>query len=238
LYQPRSSVIGRFVPQIGRYVLYALPVAITHDEIEARRFAARKREIVDRILPVVEQLLDHGGGYRNVTVEQIARRSGMARSSFYRYFSDKHELLIAVSAPALEAIIRAALRPWDLGPEITRERLEAELFRTMDEYRPHIPLLAAMIEASTYEPTARQAFVAAFDEIRDRVAGHIAEGQTQGYIHRDLHPKETAGWITWMAERGMSELAADAAADTATLTRLVESLTAIVWRAIYTQGER
>ena len=108
----------------------------------------------------------------------------------------------------------------------------------MDEYRPHIPLLAAMIEASTYDPTAREAFVAAFDEIRDRVAVHIAEGQARGYIHRDLHPKETAGWITWMAERGMSELAGDAGADAATLTRLVESLTAIVWRAIYTQGAR
>ena len=91
-------------------------MAITHEEIEARRFAARKREIVGRILPVVEQLLEQGDRYRNVTVEQIARRSGMARSSFYRYFSDKHELLIAVSAPALDAIIRAALRPWISGP--------------------------------------------------------------------------------------------------------------------------
>jgi AcrR family transcriptional regulator len=210
-------------------------VALSQAEIDARRYAARKREIVERILPVVEGLLARGGGYRSVTVEQIAKSSGMARSSFYRYFNDKHELLIALSAPALEAIMLAALRPWQLAADITRERLEAELLRTMEDYRPHIPLLTAMIDASTYDPTAREHFLAGFQQIRDGVAAHIAQGQEHGYIHADLHPQETAGWITWMAERGMSELVADA--DQATLERLAQSLAAIVWRAIYNKGE-
>jgi TetR/AcrR family transcriptional regulator, ethionamide resistance regulator len=211
-------------------------VAVSQQEIEARRYVARKREIVERVLPVVEELLERGGGYRHVTVEQIARSSGMARSSFYRYFTDKHELLIAVSQPAMEAILTAALRPWELGPDLTRAQLESELLRTIEAYRPHIPLLAAMIEASTYDPTARLHFLRGFEQIRDGVAAHIAKGQKAGYIHRDLPPGETAGWITWMAERGMSELVADA--DPATLKRLAESLAAIVWRAIYNKEKR
>jgi AcrR family transcriptional regulator len=212
-------------------------VVITPEEVDARRFAARKREIVERILPVVEQLLVERGGYGNLTVEEIAGGAGMSRSSFYRYFRDKHELLIAVSAPALEEIMRAAMRPWELGSEVTRARLEAELLRTMDEYRPHIPLLAAMIEASTYDASAREYFLAGFAQIRAALAERIADGQRQGYIHRDLPAAETAGWITWMAERGMTELVA--AADPATLERLAASLAAIVWRAIYDiTGER
>jgi hypothetical protein len=105
----------------------------------------------------------------------------------------------------------------------------------MQEYRPHIPLLAAMIEASTYDARAREHFLAGFGEIRAGVAAHIADGQEAGYVHRDLPAWETAGWITWMAERGMSELVTEA--DAATLERLAESLTAIVWRAIYNKEE-
>jgi len=204
---------------------------LSTEEIEARRFAARKRELVERVLPVVEAMLERGGGYANITVDEIAKQSGMARSSFYRYFSDKHDLLIALGAPALEAIREAAMRPWEMAPDVTREGLAEELLRTMEDYRPHTPLLAAIIEASTYDATAREYFLAGFDQIRDGVAAHIEAGQEQGFIYRDIHPREMAGWITWMAERGMSALVAEA--DEATLRRLADSLAAIVWRAIY-----
>jgi AcrR family transcriptional regulator len=204
---------------------------LTNEEIEARRYAARKREIVERLLPVVEAMLATGQSFRAITVEEIARNAGMARSSFYRYFTDKHELLIAICTPALEEIAVVAMRPWDRGADTTRESLEDELLRTMQAYRPHIRLLGAMIEASTYDAATRELFLAGFEQIRDAVIVRIEAGQKAGFIHRDIHARELAGWLTWMAERGMSELVPGA--DEATLRRLAESFAVLLWRTVY-----
>jgi AcrR family transcriptional regulator len=204
---------------------------LTAEEIDARRRAARRREIVERMLPVVEELLNEAHGYQNVSVEQILQRSGLSRSTFYRYFKDKNELLLALSEPALETIMRAAMRPVELGPDITRGELETEMRRTIEAYTPHIALLNAMTEASAYDPLVTERFAAGFDAVQQSLADHIREGQLQGYFRRDLHPDETAGWLTWMAERGMSQLVP--AADEARVQRLAESIAAIVWYAIY-----
>jgi AcrR family transcriptional regulator len=204
---------------------------LTAAEIDARRREARKREIVERMLPVVEQLLTEQHGFQNVSVEQILQRSGLSRSTFYRYFEDKNELLLALSEPALETIMRAAMRPLELGPNVTRGQLEAEMRATIETYTPHIALLNAMTEAAAYDPRVSERFVTGFAAVQSSLADHIREGQRDGFIRRDLHPDETAGWLTWMAERGMSQLVPDA--DDAGLQRLAESIAALVWYAVY-----
>ena len=47
----------------------------------------------------------------------------------------------------------------------------------------------------------------------------------------DVLSHETAGWIVWMAERGMAQLAATA--DDATLERLAESISTLIWSTFY-----
>jgi AcrR family transcriptional regulator len=209
---------------------------LTAAEIDARRREARKREIVERILPGVEELLDQAHGYQNVSVEQILQRSGLSRSTFYRYFKDKNELLLALSEPALETIMSVAMRPLELGPDITRGQLEAEMRSTIETYTPHIALLNAMTEASAYDSLVSERFVAGFDAVQSSLADHIRAGQRDGFIRTDLHADETAGWLTWMAERGMSQLVPGA--DEERLQRLAESIAAIVWYAIYDRHEQ
>jgi AcrR family transcriptional regulator len=204
---------------------------LTAAEIDARRRDARRREIVERILPAVEELLTTARGYRNVSVEQILHSSGLSRSTFYRYFKDKSELLLALSEPALETIMKAAMRPWELGPGMTRGQLEAELRRTIDAYRPHIALLNAMTEASAYDERVSEQFLSGYTAVRRAIADHLREGQREGFVRADVHPDETAGWLTWMAERGMSQLVPSV--DDAGLRLLAESMAAIVWHAVY-----
>jgi hypothetical protein len=88
-----------------------------------------------------------------------------------------------------------------------------------------------MTDASAYDERVNEQFVAGFDAVRNAIASHIREGQRAGFVRPDLHPEETAGWITWMAERGMSKLVPSA--DDAGLRRLAKSMAAIVWYAIY-----
>ena len=209
---------------------------LTTDEIEARRYAARRRELADRILPAVEELLGHSPGFANLGVEDILRASGLARSTFYRYFKDKNEMLLAVSEPVIEEIWKLVLRPWELIPDVTLPKLERVLLEITQVYIPHMPLLDAMTEISAYDPQARQRFQEAFEHVLEGVAAHIRRGQADGVIRPDLHPVETAGWITWMGERGMSRMVPGA--DEATIGRLATSIAELIWHGVYDDAYR
>jgi AcrR family transcriptional regulator len=200
------------------------------EEISRRRHAARRREIVERILPAVEELLQRGS-YSTLTVEDILATSGVSRATFYRHFKDKSDLILALSEPALEDVRTAAIRPWDRGDAPTRAELQAVLREHFDIYRPHIPLLNALVEVSQSDPVVRERFQQGFAEVQRAIAEHIVEGQRSGYIRADVLADETAAWITWMAERGMSQLVATA--DEAGRDRLADSLAAMVWHSVY-----
>jgi TetR/AcrR family transcriptional regulator, ethionamide resistance regulator len=206
-------------------------VTIDQEEIDARRHEARKREIVERVLPVVEQKVVEAGSYANLRVEDILRDAVLSRSTFYRYFKDKNELLLALGEPVFADVRAAAIRPWDRSTAPSRDELRAELRRNFDIYLPHVPVICAMVEASYYSPTVRELFEQGFAEVQRSIAGHIAQGQRAGFVRPDVLADETAAWITWMAERGMTQIAATA--DDAALDRLAESLATMVWCTVY-----
>ncbi len=207
---------------------------LTQEEIDARRYAARREEIVQRTLPVVEQLLSAGGSYLTLTVEQILQEASLSRSTFYRYFRDKNELLLALIEPVLEDVRLAAIRPLARTSAPTQLQLAADLAANFEVYRPHIPLLNALVEVSYSDPEIRARFQQGFAGVHETIAGHIADGQAAGFVRPDIHPRETAAWITWMAERGMTQLVA--VADAPGRERLAESLAAMVWQALYDRG--
>lgn len=203
---------------------------LSAEEISARRQAARRREIAERLLPSVEQRLAREG-YGTLTVEDILSGSGLSRATFYRHFKDKNDLLLALSEPVLEDVRLAAVRPWERTSAPTLDELHAILRAHFDIYRPHIPLMNALVEVSRSDPAIRERFYGGFGDVQKTIAKHIADGQRAGYIRADVLPDETAAWITWMAERGMSTLVPTAGK--ARLDRLAQSLATIVWRTIY-----
>ena len=204
---------------------------LTAEEIDARRHESRRRELVERILPLVEELLEAAGGYVHLKVEDILQNAGLSRSTFYRYFKDKNELLLALSEPALREIRTAALRTWALGPDVTFAQFEAELYRTMEAYRPHVALMNALVEVSTYDARVKELFGGFFAGLRAAIAAHIRLEQTRGLVRPGIDADAAAGWITWMAERGMNQLVPSA--DAATRRALATSMATIVWHGVY-----
>jgi TetR/AcrR family transcriptional regulator, ethionamide resistance regulator len=204
---------------------------LTAQEIETRRYEARKRELVERILPMVEELLEAAGGYVHLRVEEILQNAGLSRSTFYRYFKDKNDLLLALSEPALREIRTAALRTWELGPDVTFGQFEAELYKTMEAYRPHVALMSALVEVSTYDARVKALFGGFFEDVRRAIAAHIRLEQKRGMVRPGIDADAAAGWITWMAERGMNQLVPSA--DAATRRRLATSMATIVWHGVY-----
>jgi len=205
--------------------------AMTDADLESRRRAARRREIAERILPVVEELIEAEQGFSNVTVAQVLDRSGLSRTTFYRHFSDKTDVLLALGEPALRALVQTAARAWESVTVMTRERLEEEMHRAAEAYLPHVLLLNAMVEASAYDDRVRQLYDTGFAEVRGAIASSLRRGRESGHVRAGLRPDEAAGWITWMVERGMSQMLHDAGLEER--ERLLAELADLVYRGVF-----
>jgi TetR/AcrR family transcriptional regulator, ethionamide resistance regulator len=199
--------------------------------ILAERRARRRSRVVKRLVGVVESLLDREESYLELTVDQIIEADGMARSTFYSYFEDKADLIVALAETAMREIIEGAQEIWRLPSDATREQVAAAVRRTIDTYLPHTRLMGAVLEVSTYDRRVRERFHAAYAEAQQAAAKHIAAGQRAGFVRPDLHPDEAAGWLTWMAERGMTQLVQHAGR--ARRARLADTFTAILWYTLY-----
>ncbi|MGE4425415.1 MAG: TetR/AcrR family transcriptional regulator [Solirubrobacteraceae bacterium] len=193
--------------------------------------AERRDEMRSRLLAVVERLLDEGESFTEISVERLVSEAGISRSTFYVYFEDKGDLLSAWFGDITAEIATAAGAWWQLGPDVTRDAVHAALDRVVRAYRPHTTLMAAMYDTASYDAGVREL---TDDMMAGNVGGlrkHIRTGQKQGFITAGLHPEETAGWLTWMAERGFHRLvrtASDGEVD-----RLIDAYTDIVWFTLY-----
>ena len=79
----------------------------------------------------------------------------MARSTFYSYFDDKAELIIALGESAMREIIHGAQTIWQLPADASRDQVAAAVRHTIETYLPHTQLMNAVLEVSTYDRRVR-----------------------------------------------------------------------------------
>ncbi|MGH2937431.1 MAG: TetR/AcrR family transcriptional regulator [Solirubrobacterales bacterium] len=191
----------------------------------------RRQELLEQLLGVVEGLFADGETFTELSVERLVSEAGISRSTFYVYFEDKGELLNAWLEQIIDEVAEST-GPWyGLTAEATRDDLRVALAQLIESYQPHTQLMAAVLDATTYDPSVR----AGVEQImRRNVAGlrhHICAGQRDGFIDPALPAKETAEWLTWMAERGFHQLIRTAVERE--LELLTDSYTDIVWSTLY-----
>ncbi|MGH3494345.1 MAG: TetR/AcrR family transcriptional regulator, partial [Sciscionella sp.] len=177
-----------------------------------------------------------GQSFTELSVERLASEAGVSRATFYVYFEDKGDLLRAWLDDIVSEVTEAARDWWALPPGATKAELRLVLDRIVRTYRPHTVLMSAVFGAATYD-AGIQADVERF--IRRNIAGlrrHIVDGQAAGSIDPGLRPRETAAWLTWMAERGL-HLMVSAASDVE-LDGLIDAYTDIIWNTLYAPAGR
>jgi AcrR family transcriptional regulator len=208
-----------------------LPGMISGSRTSRSKRTTRRQAMTDRLLASVEQLLEEQPGYTDLNVEEIIQRAGVPRSTFYYNFRDKGDLLVALSESAVSEIVGAADKLYAVGPSGSYEEFAAKVRETVQTWRRHVGLMNALGDAANYDPDVKAAFLACYVSHQEGVAAHIRAGQADGYVRPQLDPERTAAWLTWMAERGMSQLIAGA--DEGEIAKLEESLTSIVWFTLY-----
>lgn len=187
---------------------------------------------VSRILTAAEELLAEAERFADVSVEQVLHRSGVSRSTFYSYFDDMGHLLRTVGEDVVGDLVTSARQWMDLETGVSQEQLEVIFTDLADTYRGRATLLAALADASTYDPGVREEFHRLLATGHVELAKHIRRAQADGSALADIDPETTAAWLVWMVERGLYQQVRPAA--TNDVQRHVRSLASIVWHALYT----
>jgi AcrR family transcriptional regulator len=151
-----------------------------------------------RVSAAAEQLLAEGRPYVDITVEQIAARAGISRTTFYDYFPDKRELLLAMGAKVTEELLS---RTRELGARAEDDDvdLRAALAVVVGVWRDHGVVLRAFTEASTYVEKIGAAWGSHMDFLIDTVRGRLEDRRTPGRANEPVAAIASA--LVWMTQQ-------------------------------------
>jgi TetR/AcrR family transcriptional regulator, ethionamide resistance regulator len=191
-----------------------------------------RRSMLSRhFVGIVEQLIANGASYADLSVESIITAGGIARSTFYVYFADKGDLLVAMAQDVIGDLMATGPAWWDLPSDASRADLHEALRVPIDSYRTHSIVLGIVAETAAYDPRVREQQQLLIDSVVASLARYIADAQSAGSADPQLDSQRTAQWIIWMVERGLYQFAGSA--DGEEVEQLLAALTDIVWRVIY-----
>jgi TetR/AcrR family transcriptional regulator, ethionamide resistance regulator len=193
--------------------------------------AARRERIRKRLLAAIEQALEEGRTYNDLTVGWLVGEGKISRATFYTYFEDKGDLLRELSEHVVTDMIEAGQHWWSLPPDASKSDLRESIQPLCDSYRRYGALWGAVVESAAYDPRVREQYEQTISKAVAALAAHIRTGQQAGSITRDLDPDDTAAWITWMGERGLHQIVAPAKEEEA--ERQAGALTDVIWKLLY-----
>jgi TetR/AcrR family transcriptional regulator, ethionamide resistance regulator len=137
--------------------------------------------------------------FREMTVDEVMRRTDLSRPSFYVYFSDRHQLVLRVVEHLGTELFTMSDR-WlsgaGEGPDLARQALDG----VVAVYVEHGPVMRALADAAADDPHVEQAYTALVQSFVDSTARHIEQEIAAGHI-LPLAAYETAKALVWMMER-------------------------------------
>ena len=170
-------------------------------EVGARRRRRTPRVAEEEIIAAAEGLLRERP-FRELTVDEVMRRTDLSRPSFYVYFRDRHQLVLRVVERIGEQLWAMSGRWWTGtgdGPALVREAIEG----IVGVFAEHGPLLRALADAAADDPQVEEVYVALVQSFVDVTARHIEEEIAAGRS-LPLDPRETATALVWMMERHLN----------------------------------
>jgi AcrR family transcriptional regulator len=163
-----------------------------------KRGAATRR----RLLEATSQLLE-SDGVRDLRVVDIARAVGTSPATFYQYFRDVEEAVLALTAEVgeeLAPVDEMLDRPWDgpSGLDAAREMVET-FIRYWDAHRA--VLRTRNLAAQEGDVRFRQVRNNSLRPITDHLAATVAESQAAGHVSADVAPMAAAAALVALLER-------------------------------------
>jgi AcrR family transcriptional regulator len=162
-----------------------------------QRKRRRTREDAEReILTAAHKVLDERP-FREMTVETIMDRSILARSSFYVYFTDRHEVIVRLIGQIADEIQVFADR-WLMGVN-GKDDVRAALFGVADLYRRHGTVLRALADAASGDPELEEIHATLIRMLVDATQRGIAREKERG-VNVVGNPFHTSRALVHMTE--------------------------------------
>ena len=174
-----------------------------HPEDEGQSVPARRRrrapEVAEREIISAAEAFLRERPFRELTVDEVMRRTDLSRPSFYVYFRDRHQLVLKVVEHLGTELFTMGdrwLRGTGRGPELAREALDG----IVAVYVEHGPVLRALADAASDDREVEKAYNALVQSFVDATARHIEQEIAVGRVLK-LNAYETAKALVWMNER-------------------------------------
>jgi TetR/AcrR family transcriptional regulator, ethionamide resistance regulator len=172
-------------------------------EEETRAGSGRRRrrtpEAAEREIVEAAQTLLREKPFRDLTVDDLMRHTGLSRPSFYVYFSDRHDLVLRVVEQIGGELFAMSERWYEGsgdGPALIREAIDG----VVGVFARHGPVLRALADAATEDVRVEAAYMELMQRFVDATARHIQREIGTGRM-LPLDPIPTATALTWMMER-------------------------------------
>jgi TetR/AcrR family transcriptional regulator, ethionamide resistance regulator len=164
-----------------------------------RRRRRRTPEIAEGEIVAAAEGLLRERPFRDLTVDEVMRRTDLSRPSFYVYFRDRHHLLLKV-VEHLGTDLRTMSERWYTGTGDGQALAREAIQGVVDVYARHAPLLRALADAAADNPEVERVHNEIVQSFVDVTTRHIESEIAAGRILA-LDPAETAKALVWMMER-------------------------------------
>lgn len=162
-----------------------------------RRLAAgaKRRSAIDtQILETTERLLADGASFTELSMQRLAAEAGVARSTFYLHFRDKTELLLRL----IENLADGAFDLIASAPPVDgRDGFVEAMVRDVAYYRERRHLLAAVLEVTAYDATAREVWNGKLQRFIDQGEQWLRVEQQAGRTAPDMDVATAARVFVW-----------------------------------------
>src|SRR5689334_20090238 len=128
--------------------LPGLTVGGTQAEGRRRR---RTPEVAEGEIVAAAEALLRERPFRDLTVDEVMRRTDLSRPSFYVYFRDRHHLVLRVVEHIGGALFTVSDR-WEPGEGDGRELVRAATAGVAGVFAEHGPVLRALADAAADDP--------------------------------------------------------------------------------------
>jgi AcrR family transcriptional regulator len=163
-----------------------------------KRGAATRRRLVEATARLLERQ-----GVRDLRVVDIAREVGTSPATFYQYFRDVEEAVLALTAEVgeeLAPVDELLRRSWKgpSGLDAAREMVDA-FIRYWDEHRA--VLRTRNLAAQEGDPRFRQVRNNSLRPLTDHLAAAVADSQAAGRVSTEIAPMAAAAALVALLER-------------------------------------
>ena len=170
---------------------------------------------------------------RNLSIDDLTKRAGLSRSSFYFYFESKWQVLSAllsnVTADVFQASQLIFARPAGMPPEAAIEHAVNEVIQVWER---HGHVLREVADAAAAEPALQTQWDAILGRFIDAAAASIERDREAGVAIAGPPARSLAAALMWMGERNLA-LMSMRSENAIPLEDMAETVTTIWLRTVY-----